>query len=370
MAAAPISKPAIAIGPGVMAVALALGLLLPLHEAHAQQAGPRTVAATATLSILAGTVHRVPAGGTQLRAADDGMDLAEGDRIVTWPKAAALITFFDGSTVAVQPNSEVAVKKVEMSGGKRVTIGIQINAGTVWARVVRMLDPQSSFSLESNTATATVHDGLIGGQQNADGSFVCWTRAGALTVKDPQGQTLLTLKPNEKTTVQAGQKPVPQPFAVNHSTLRITASANVLPLIEMPNKIHVAGFVAPVWEVNQVFGAFTGKTADGAHVVEVPAGVPGPFLLILHGLHDGSFTVTAVGSFKGDPIYQQELSGTIKKGERLRTEITQQMDPAGESEPKTARVKSGSVDPLNTWNGPLPGVIVLSPAELKAAGGN
>jgi hypothetical protein len=327
------------------------------------------VTTAATLSILAGTVHRVPVGGTQLQATEDGMDLSLGDRIVTWPKASALITFLDGSTVTVQPNSDVEVKKAEISGGKRSAISIQINAGTVWARVVRLLDPKSSFSLESNTATATVHDGLIGGQQKEDGSFVCWTRAGTLTVKDGHGQTLLTLQPNEKTTVQAGQKPSPQPFSVNQSTLKITASANVLPLIEMPDKIYVAGFVAPVWEVNQVFGAFTGKTSDGAHIVEVPAGVPGPFLLVLHGLHDGPFKVTVVGSFKSEPMYQQELSGTVRKGERLRTEITQQLAPAAASDPKSAKVVNGNVVPLNIWYGPLPGTFVLSPAELKAAGG-
>lgn len=352
--------------------ALALGLLLPVQESLAQQGrqSKASVSATATLSILAGTVHRIPAGGTQLRAADDGMDLAVGDRIVTWPKATALITFLDGSTVTTQPNSDVTVKKADLGGGKSSAISIQINFGAVWARVVRMPDPKSSFSLESNTATATVHDGLIGGQQTEDGSFVCWTRAGALTVKNPHGQTLITLQPNEKTTVRADQKPSPQPFAMNQSALAFAATANVLPLVEMPDKLRVAGFVAPVWEVNQVFGAFTGKAADGAHIVEVPAGVPGPFLLVVHGLHDGPFKVTIVGSFKGAPIYQQALAGTIKKGERLRTEITQQMDPATESEPKTAKVKSGSVVPFSPWHGPLPGTIVLSPLELKAAGGN
>jgi hypothetical protein len=356
--------------PWLLASILALGLLLPAPQAAAQQGRQSKASATATLSILAGTVHRIPAGGTQLQAADDGMDLAVGDRIVTWPKATALITFLDGSTVTAQPNSDVAVKKADLGGGKNSAISIQINFGAVWARVVRTPDPKSSFSLESNTATATVHNGLIGGQQTEDGSFVCWTRAGALTVKDPHGQTLVTLQPNEKTTVKAGQKPSPQPFAVNQSALTFTATANVLPLVEMPDKVRVAGFVAPVWEVNQVFGAFTGKTADGAHLVEVPAGIPGPFLLVVHGLHDGPFKVTVVGSFKGAPIYQQELTGTIKKGERLRTEITQQMDPAAESEPKTARVKSGSVVPFSPWQGPLPGTIVLSPLELKTAGGN
>ncbi len=351
---------------GMLAGALVMSLLCPAAS-FAQSRGLNTVAAT--LSILAGTVHRVPAGGNQLQAATDGMDLSAGDRIVTWPKGSALITFLDGSTVTVQPNSDVAVKKAETAGGKASAISIQINVGTVWARVVRALDPKASFSLESNTATATVHDGLIGGQQNADGSFVCWTRAGTLTVKDPRGQALVTLQPNEKTTVQTGQKPSPQPFSVNHSALKIVASGNVLPLVEMPDKLYVAGFVAPTWEVNQVFGAYTGKAAEGSHVVEVPAGASGPYLLILHGLHEGPFKISIAGTFKGEPVYHQELAGTVKKGERLRTEITQQMED-GAADPKTAKARNGSVVPLSHWFGPLPGTIVLSPAELKGAAGN
>jgi len=355
----------------LVACALALGLLLPAQSGQAEQGRQSTASGSAaTLSIMAGIVHRIPAGGSQLRAAEDGMDLAVGDRIVTWPKAAALITFPDGSTVATQPNSDVTIKKADLDGGRSSTLSIQVHFGAVWARVVRRPDQKFIFSLESNTATASVHSGLIGGQLTEDGSFVCWTRAGALTVKDPRGQTLLTLQPNEKTTVQAGLKPAPQPFAVNQSALTFAATANVLPLVEMPDKLRVAGFVAPVWEVNQVLGAFTGKAADGAHLVEVPAGVPGPFLLVVHGLQDGPFKVTIVGTFKGAPVYRQELTGAIKKGERLRTEITLQMDPAGDGEPKTARIRGGGAAPFGPWHGPLPGTIVLSPLEMKAGGGN
>jgi len=350
-------------------VVLALAVALSIQESHAQSISPHIALPTATLNILAGTVHRIPDGGSWLQATEDGMALTEGDRIIAWPKATAIITFLDGSTVTVEPNSEVAVKTMAIHGSIRSAITIRIIFGAVWARVAPMRDPKASFSLESSTATATVHNGLIGGRQAADGSFACWTRAGTLTVKDPQGHALLTLQPNEHTTVQAGKKPLSQPFVMNHTMLLVTASSNVLPLIEMPDKLRVAGFVAPVWEVNQVFGAITGRTANKAYFVEVPAGVPGPFLLVVHGLHDGPFKVTLVGTFKGAPIYQQELSGTIKKGERLRTEITQQMDPATKQEPLTAKVTSGSAVPLSLWHGPLPGIIVLSPLELKANGG-
>jgi hypothetical protein len=364
-----------------LSCALILGLLLQPPQTLAQQAGPRTVSATATLSVLAGTVHRVPVGSRQPQAVTGDITLNTGDRVLTDPKSTALITFLDGSTVTVQPESDVEVKKVELSGGKFSNIIVRINFGTVWARVVRLLDPSSSFSLESNTAVATAHEGLIGGKVNMNDSFECWTRAGVMKVADEPGQRYVTLMPGEKTTVQPSlfafrfgfrldPDPVPTPFSVNQSALKVTASDGVFPLIEMEDKTRVAGFVTPGVEVNQVFGSFTGASADGARIVEVPAGVRGPFRLILDGAKDGPFKVTVTGLYNGEPVYRQELAGTIRKGERFSTEIIQQLDQELASHPKMARIVSGKAAPLNPLTGPLPGSILLSTREMVAPGGN
>jgi len=350
---------------------LALVLVFGGQNVWAQQGGPKTVSATATLSILVGSAQFVSAGGGQAQPATDGMSLAVGDRILTASKSEALITFLDGSTLTVMPESDVAVKKVVMGSakGSGSNISIQINVGKVWARVVKFLDPNAGMSLESNTATATVHDGLIGGQQDPDGTFSCWTRAGGMAVKDGQGRTLVVLLPGEKTVVKANQPPAPQAFFVQQSAIRITASPNLLPLVLMADKVRVAGFVSPGVEVNQVFGSFTAADSQGGHVVEVPAGVPGPYMLVLEGVQDGPFTVNLGGLFKGGKVYQQDLSGTIKKGERLTTQIAQQFDAATAGDPKTAKVQGGKAEPLKPLEGPLPGNILLSPQELQAAGG-
>jgi len=351
-----------------LALVLVLVFSQPIQEVLAQPSAPRVASATATLSVLAGSVQRVPAGGGQPQAATDGMDLAVGDRILTGPKATALITFLDGSTVTVQPESEVAVKKAEV-GGKASTISIQINFGKVWARVVRLADPKSSFSLESNTATATVHDGLIGGMHSELG-FHCWTRAGGLTVTDNQGRTIVVLIPGEDIIIKdPSQEPVPKRFWTTLSALKVTVSAGALPLVLVANNTLAAGFVAPGVEINQVFGSFTGVEADGTLIVEVPTGDPAPLTLALEGLRDGPYKVTVTGLYQGDQVYQRELAGTIKKGERVVTEITQQIDPATSENPKTAKVQSGRVAPFQTFKGPLPGKFLLSPTELQDAGG-
>jgi hypothetical protein len=336
-------------------------------SASAQPAGGR-VSATATLSVLGGIVQHVTSGGTQAQARD-GMDLALGDRVVTGPKSAAVITFLDGSTVTVQPDSDVQVKKAEITP-KKSTISVKIIVGVVWARVVRLADPKSSLSLESNTATATVHDGLIGGEMIPE-HFMCWTMAGPVTVTDWQGQVLMVLLPGEKTMVQpnGGNQPVPAAFSVNQSTLRVTASAGVLPLVVMDDGVRVAGFVAPTIEVNHVFGSLTKANEDGTHIVQVPAGATGPFTVVVEGVRDGAFTLTLVGSFKGKKVYEQELAGSIKKGERKKTMVTQQLDPATAAERKTAKLDGGSAAPLEVYTGPLPGKILLSPMELQAVGG-
>lgn len=322
------------------------------------------VTATATLSVLADPVKLIPAGSTESHVAKDGMSLNIGDRILTGTQATALVTFLDGSTLTVQPDSDVEVKMADVSD-ESSHISIQINLGTVWARVVSLVDPHSNFSLESNTATATVHDGLIGGRQTSDHSFICWTMAGDFLVKDRKGQLLVTLKPGEKTKVQDDQDSGRQPFAVNHSTLKVTASPNLLPLILMPDNFRVTGFVAPGLEVNQVFGSRTGIEGYGTRTIEVPAGVPGPFTLIVEGKADAMYTVTVEGFHKGTQVYRQSFAGTITKGERLVTPITQELESATASNPKTAKVLNGQAKDLQSLHGSLPGIVLVSPHESK-----
>ncbi|MBI4637852.1 MAG: FecR domain-containing protein [Candidatus Rokubacteria bacterium] len=345
----------------VLVASLALG---PASTGSGQQSRPPLASATATLSILAGAVQHVPAGGKDARPAADGMNLAVGDRVLTGPGSTALVTFLDGSTLTVQPGADITVKRADLARG-RSNIAIHVSAGAVWARVVRLIDPKSSFSLESNTYTATVHDGLIGAEQKPDGAFHCWTRAGALTLAASQGETLVVLKPGERATAQAGEKPSPRTFSVNQSVLRVTTTENLAPLVEMPDRARVAGFLAPGLEVNQVFGSFT-RVIGRPRMVEVPAGVPGPFRLVIEGVKDGDFKVNVNGLFRGRTVYHQEFAGTIARGERFVTEITQELDGAT---PATAQLRRGSVGPLRPFAGPLPGKILVSPSELEAASG-
>jgi len=351
---------------GAWLVAL-LAALLGAAPAAAQPKGPGRATATATLTVLAGKVQRVPAGQTAPEPAKDGSSLAAGDRILTAPGATALVTFLDGTTITVQPGADVTIAKADV-GKTGSKIGIRLNVGAVWARVARLADADSGVALESNTAAATVHTGLIGGQQDADGTFVCWTQSPGMTVTPARG-TPLTLEPGQRATFKAGQDPAIQPFRVNQSALRISTPAALLPLVLMPDHARVAGFVAPGVEVNQVFGSVTGQTPDGRRGVEVPAGLPGPYLVVLEARADVDDTVGWAIAYQGKPVDQHALPVRLRKGARVALAITVEHDPATATEPRTARATGGTAKPLAKHDGPVPGRILLSPAEVAAAGG-
>jgi hypothetical protein len=349
----------------LLAVLAGLGMLLLALPVAAQATNPGRTSSTATLTVLAGTVQRVPAGQSALQPAASGATLGLGDRVLTAAGATALITFLDGTTVTVQPGADVQVTRADL-GKTSSRIGIRINLGAVWARVVRLVDADSGLSLESSTATATVHTGLIGGQQDADGTFVCWTQSPGMTVSPGAGRQVV-LQPGQRATVKPGQDPVLAPFRVNRSVLRVTTPAGLLPLVVMPDRARVAGFVAPGVEVNQVFGSRTGVTADGGRGVEVPAGTAGGYQVVVEGQRGGEAMLGWAVLFDGQVVYQQATPLTLERGTRLTTTITPEHEGAGQAEPRTARVTGAGASPIHRFAGDLPGHILLSPDEVAAA---
>src|SRR5262249_5881636 len=151
----------------------------------------------------------------------------------------------------------------------------------------------------------------------------------------------------EKATIGPSGTPVIEGFRVNQSTLEVTTTGPVLPLLVMPDGRRVAGFVAPGVEVNQVFGSRTAAQRDGTPTVEVPAGAIGTCRPVLLALEDGPVTVRVVGAFRGQAVYRGEARRDVRRGDQLSAEIVQWLassgaDPASlGADPRTARVTGG-----------------------------
>jgi hypothetical protein len=348
---------------GVSAAVAVVLLMFPLVAGAATEPPALRPLTAATLTVLSGPVEHARATGGTLARAASGSDLAEGDRVVTAPSGRALITFLDGTTVTVEPGSDITVREAGPGDRGASRVRILILSGTVWARVAGWLGGRGTVTLQSNTNSATARDGLIGAEARPDGSFVSWTRAGDVELRDAGGTLRLLLRAGEKGTLAYDGTETTEPFSVNASTLEVVVAGPVLPLLIMPDGVRAAGFVPPGIEVNQVFGSFT-EERDGRHVVEVPAGAAGPYRLVITAVGDGDYTVSVVGRFKGKPVYWEERRGRLREGEQRGADIVQRFGEFERPEPRAARVVDGWLGRLRSVTAGIPTTIVLSPDEL------
>jgi hypothetical protein len=336
-------------------------------SAFAQAPAP-TVSTAATLTVLGGAVELLrPDGGRA--AAQSGTSLSVGDRILTGAASRALVTFLDGTTVTVEPSSEITVREMEVGGRERSRIQVLITAGTVWARIANLLGDRGTVSLASNTHAAIAHDGLIGAEQRLDGSFACWTRAGTVQLVDAGGANLGRLEPGRKATISTGRRVVMEDFSVHRSVVQVTARGPVWPLVVMPGGVQLAGFVPPGIEVNQVFGSLTARRPAETWVVEVPGGFPGPYHVLLTGIKDGAFVVTIAGLVNDRTVFTRKWTGTIARGQRLGGGLTQEFDVRHTVRASEAETLTANVSSPRSVQGPTPGFVLLSPLEVAVAEG-
>ena len=279
--------------------------------------------------------------------------------MATDEEGRALITFLNGTTVTVEPGSEVAVRALPDGRGEPSTVRILIVAGTVWGRVAGWLGGRGTVTLESNTYSAAARDGLIGAQVRSDGAFASWTRAGEVDLRDAQGTSRAILRAGEKGTVAPDGAVVKDTFAVNASTIEVVTDGPVLPIVVMPDGVRAAGFAVPDIEVNQVFGSFTG-VRDGRRVIEVPAGLAGPFRLVLVAVGDGPYAVTVTGRARERVVYWNERRGRVRVGDRLGGEIVQRFGEFERPDPRTARVTDGWLGSLGKGKAHLPSTVVVT----------
>ena len=89
------------------------------------------------LSITEGDVFVMKAGTDSWTEAEVGMSLEVGDSIKTGDDSSAEITFFDGSTVELQPGTEIEITSLDVSGDTGSTsVSLEQTIGATISRVI------------------------------------------------------------------------------------------------------------------------------------------------------------------------------------------------------------------------------------------
>ncbi len=89
---------------------------------------PVAYASECTLSILGGNVE-INGPGAASQTGADGMTLQAGTHVKTSTDARAILTFFDGSTLTLEPDTDIEVKQVDTNADQGVIIIMKQWAG-------------------------------------------------------------------------------------------------------------------------------------------------------------------------------------------------------------------------------------------------
>ncbi len=188
-----------------------------------------------TLTILSGEVQIKPKGAPDWKEGLQGQTLTTGDSIRAAKDAAAIVTYFEGSTTAIEDEAEIILNKIEKNpNGVTTEISTQIVVGKTWTKVARLLDPASSFAMETQSAVAVVRGTEFAVGVNPDGSVVVTTGEGEVALAPPGAPpgSAVIVKAGFESKASPGQPPTqPQPAPPPKRAMRLTLASPAVPLV-------------------------------------------------------------------------------------------------------------------------------------------
>jgi hypothetical protein len=264
------------------------------------------LAAKCTLSILSGTVEIQSPGEDRSQQGTDGETLVVGTRIRTAPDSHALLTFFEGSTIKLDPNTDVEIQRVEHTDEQNTTILVKQWLGKTWSRVIQMADPGSNYQIETPTATAIVRGTLFTTNVAETGYTTVATTKGLVSVV-AQGEEVY-LPANQQTQVEAGVVPSPpEILPAPGSELVITMDMPAVGSITDPTGSST-GILPGGESYNQIPGSQSTSPSEMVQLINIAEPVDGEYVIALRYSDEGVARFNIQGKSGSEVIF--EYTGT------------------------------------------------------------
>ncbi|MBN2240677.1 MAG: FecR domain-containing protein [Dehalococcoidales bacterium] len=251
------------------------------------------------LRILSGEVNVMKEGSDSYITGVDGMSLTVGAKIKTEDESHALLAFFDGSTIKLDPGTVLEI--LEMSGQESDTPSITLNQliGRTWSRVEKMLDSESAYKIETPSATAVVRGTLFTTEVNASGTTSVTTTLGLVSVLGEEVEVYVPA--NKKTEVIQGSKPsTPSEPSPPLTKMVIVIQGPATASVNDPTGSSTGVFTDGS-EFNQIPGSVCSTLPDGTQTITINEPVEGNYNLALRFLDAGTASYHIYG-MSGDEI--------------------------------------------------------------------
>ncbi len=246
----------------------------------------------ATLAVLNTDITAQRGASGDFTPALDGDLFTGGDVVKADADGRAVLTFFDGSTLTVDPGSQVRVTTLNRLDGGGIQVVIEQTIGRTWASVSKLKTPDSKFEIQTPTSTAAVRgtafetsvtrrpDGSIAVIYTADdGQLLVTAVAG--------GQTTVT--PNTQVEIDQNQPAPPNPTTLPpQPTLRVTSSAGIGFAVTAPS----GATCGSAGNKQEIFGCL--QSANGITIRRPVAGQYSVLLTAAGAAQNATLTVDAL----------------------------------------------------------------------------
>ncbi len=264
-----------------LAIPVAIAALLIIFAGLYQFFGPGLISPApideppSTLTILSGSVEVRSAASEEWQTGTDGMILNEGMGIKTAENSHALLTFFEGSTVKLEPDTYLEIKRAGQDDEQSTAIILKQWLGRTWSRVIKMVDPGSRFEVETPSATAIVRGTLFSTEVEETGLTTVSTTEGLVSVA-AQGEEVF-IPAFQQTRVEKGTEPSePVLQDIPKSQLRISIAMPAVGSVTDPTGAST-GRLPNGLAYNQIAGSQSLVTSDDIHLIQIPNPVTGEY---------------------------------------------------------------------------------------------
>ena len=134
--------------------------------------------------------------------ATDGEVLVAGDTVRTADGARAVLTYFEGSTVSVEPNTELTIETAASFTDGSTVVVMQQAFGRTWHVVTKLITGNSKYEVKTPASTASVRGTAFQVESDGERTTVTTTEGTVVDrVADPDhaGQTVDVPVPAGKT---------------------------------------------------------------------------------------------------------------------------------------------------------------------------
>jgi hypothetical protein len=193
-----------------LCVATVLDMGTTSVAANVQAPAHSALQSAAVLTVISGDVQ-TRFGGSGFASATDGAVLYVGSTVRTSSDARAVITLFEGSTIELEPASDITIEEATTRSSSTI-VQLAQSVGRSWHVVTHLTTADSRYEVRTPAATASVRgtafevavdDGLSGPTTTVT------TTEGRVATADAAGSSEVLVTADQSTTVRANTAPEP-----------------------------------------------------------------------------------------------------------------------------------------------------------------